>query len=79
MLFALFFLPTNDVINGFVKLHPEIRNNFNTDADNLLKYFEDMYIVRFRQSVPCRDPSFSINLWNIFNKTEQILPIINRR
>ena len=41
MLCILAFLPINNVINGFVTLCQEIRNNFNTDADDLLEYFED--------------------------------------
>ena len=76
MLCTLAFLLTN-VINCFVALCPEIRNNFNADADDLLEYFEDTYIGRFLQNAPRRDPLFFINLWNMFGRTDQELPRAN--
>ena len=76
MVCALAFVPYNDVINSFVTLCQEIRNNFNADADDLLEYFEDTYIGRFRQNAPRRNPLFNINLWNI-HRTDQELPRTN--
>ena len=37
----------NEVMNGFVALCQEIRNNFNAHADVLLEYFKDTYISQF--------------------------------
>ena len=77
MLCALAFLPPNDVINGFVALCQQIRNTFNADADDLLEYFEDTYIGRFRQNAPRRNPLFAIDLWNMYHRTDQELPRTN--
>ena len=63
-----------DVINGFVVLCQLICNTFNTDADDLLEYFEDTYIGRFRQNPSRRNPVFAIELWNMYHRTDQELP-----
>lgn len=77
MICALAFLPPNDVINGFDDLSNEIRNTFNGDADDLLEYFEDTYIGRFRRNAPRRAPLFAIELWNMFHRTDDELPRTN--
>ena len=76
MLCTLAFLPTN-LINCFVALCPETRNNFNADADDLLEYFMNTCIGRFFEIALYSDPLLFINLWNMFNKTDQELPWIN--
>ena len=39
-------------------------------ADDLLQYFENTYIGRYRRIAPRCPPLFAINLWNMFNRTE---------
>ena len=77
MICALAFFPPDDVINGFDDLCNEIRNTFNGDADDLLEYFEDTYIGRFRRNAPRRAPLFAIELWNMFHRTDDELPRTN--
>ena len=70
MLPALAFLPAGDVIEGFEELVDTIRVLYNDVADDLLQYFEDTYIGRYRRNAPRRPPLFAINLWNMFNRTD---------
>ena len=77
MISAVAFLPPNDVINGFDDLCVEIRNLYNGDVDDLLEYFEDTYIGRFRRNAPRRPPMFSIDLWNMFHRSDDELPRTN--
>lgn len=77
MIAAIAFVPLNDVINSFDDLSAEIRNQFNADADDILDYFEDNYIGRYRRNAPRRQPTFSIELWNMFNRTDDELPRTN--
>ena len=44
MLFALAFVPPNDIIHYFELLIDEICNNFNDECDDLIDYVEDNYI-----------------------------------
>ena len=76
MLCTLAFLPTN-LINCFVAFCPEIRNNFNANADDLLEYFVNTYIGQFFEIAVCSDSLLFINLWNTFNRTDQELPRTN--
>ena len=46
-------------------------------ADDFLQYFEDTYIGRYRRNVPRHPPLFTINLWNMFNRTDDELPRTN--
>ena len=73
MLPALAFLPAGDVIEGFEELVDTIRVLYNDVADDLLQYFEDTYIGRYRRNAPRRPPLFAINLWNMFNRTDSSL------
>ena len=77
MISAVAFLPPNDVINGFDDLCVEIRNLYNGDVDDLLEYFEDTYIGRFRRNAPRRPPMFSIDLWNMFHRSDDEFPRTN--
>ena len=74
MLCAIAFLPAADVIQGFEELVDEIRNIYNDEVDELLDYFEDNFIGRFRRNAPRRPPSFALDLWNMFNRTDDELP-----
>ena len=69
MLCAIAFLPAADVIQGFEELVDEIRNIYNNEVDEL-----DNFIRRFRRNAPRRPPSFAVDLWNMFNRTENELP-----
>lgn len=77
MICALAFIPPNSVIDAFVEVCQCIRNNFNDIADDLIQYFEDTYIGRFRQNAPRRNPIFNIGLWNMYHRTDQELPRTN--
>ena len=51
-----------------------IRVLYDDVADDLLQYFEDTYIGRYRRNAPRRSPFLAINLWNMFNRTDDELP-----
>ena len=72
MLYALAFLPTNGVINGFVTLCQEIQSNFNAYFARI--FWRYMYWSISSKHSLSRPFSF-INLWNMFDKTDQELPI----
>ena len=74
MLPALVFLPAGDVIEGFEELVDILYDDV---ADDLLQYFEDTYIGRYRRNAPRRSPLFANNLWNMFNRTANELPRSN--
>ena len=77
MLPALAFLQASDVIKGFEELVDTIRILYDDVADDLLQYFEDTYIGRYRRNAPRHPPLFAINLWNIFNRTDDELQRAN--
>ena len=77
MLPALAFLQAGDGIEGFEELVDTIRILENDAADDLLQYFKDTYIGRYRRNAPRRPPHFAINLWTIFNRTDDQLPRAN--
>ena len=77
MLPALAFLPAGDVIEGFEELPDTIRVLYDDVADDLLQYFKDTYIGRYRRNAPRRPPLFVINLWSMFNRTDDELPRAN--
>ena len=81
MLTGLTFLPPQDAARGFAAVCIEIRTNFGNVADELLAYFEDTYVGRFRLNAPRNDPIFSIKLWNMFHRTDAGFdkPIIARK
>ena len=77
MRFTLAFLPPEDVIEGSEELSDTIRGLYNDTVDDLLQYFEDTYIGRFRMNAPRRPPLFPIDLWDMFHRTDNELPRTN--
>ena len=77
MLPALVFLPAGDVIEGFEELVETITILYDDVADDLLQYVKDTYIGRYSRNAPRRPPPFAINLWNMFNRTDDELPHTN--
>lgn len=77
MLSALAFVPPQNVEDGFDALTDFIRNIYNNEIDDLLEYFEDTYIGRYRRNAPRREPLFNINLWNMYHRTDDELPRTN--
>ena len=62
MIAALAFVPPRDVVNSFNELCVVIRNQYDGDTDEVLDYFGDTYIGRFRRNAPRRPSLFSIQL-----------------
>ena len=77
MIAALAFVPPQDVVNSFDELCAVIVNQYDGDADEVLDYFENTYVGRFRRNAPRRSPLFPIELWNMFNRTAEELPRTN--
>ena len=65
MLYAVAFLPPADVVQGFQELVDEVRYIYNDEVDQLLDY------------TLCRPPSIALDLWNMFNRTDDELPRTN--
>ena len=64
MICALSFLPPDDVEEGFEQLSDVILEAYNDHMDNLLEYFEDTYIGRYRRNAP-RRPRCSLSTFGI--------------
>ena len=64
MIAALAFVPPFDVENAFEELAFEIRNRFNIEADNVLDYFEDTYIVQIPTKCTTRDEKNEIYIFS---------------
>lgn len=77
MICALAFLPPQDVIEGFEQLCDFILENHGDQLENLLEYFEDNYIGRYRRNAPRRPALFPIQIWNMFHRTYDELPRTN--
>ena len=43
----------------------------------MLGYFQDNYIGQFRCNAPRRRPTFNIETWNMFHRTDNGLPTTN--
>ena len=77
MIAAPAFVPPQDVINAFEQLADIIRNEHQAGLDDVLDYFEGSYIGTFQRNAPRRPPLFPIELWNMFNRTDDELPRTN--
>lgn len=63
MLLASSFLLAGNIIEGF----------YNDVADDLLQHFEKTCIARYLRNAPRHPPLFVVNLWNMFNRTDDEL------
>ena len=77
MLTALAFIPPQYVVRRFVAVCVEIRASFGYVANELLVYFEDIYVGIFHLDAPKNNPMFSKELWNMFHRTDMELPQTN--
>ena len=64
------FVPPKDVQNSYDQLAALILNQYGNGADGVLDYFEDNYVGMFHVIVPRVIPTFPINFWNMFNRTD---------
>ncbi|CAF1250999.1 unnamed protein product [Adineta ricciae] len=64
---ALTFLETNSVINGFERLSIDLGDGY----EDILDYFEGIYIGRLRPNRARRKPMFEISFWNMNRRTTQ--------
>lgn len=76
MLAALAFVPIDNVIESFDLLSDQIRHQY-AEAEQILDYFEDTYIGRFRRNGPRRAATFPINIWNMYARTNDEIPRTN--
>ena len=77
MVLALAFVPPVDVVESFERLHDLLREAYGDNLDEVLEYFENTYIGRFRRNAPRANPIFSIAMWNMFHRTHQEMPRTN--
>ena len=69
ILYAVAFMPPDNAIAGFEELSDLIRGTYQDEMDDLLDYFEESYINRYRSNAERRPPLFALNLWNMFHRT----------
>ena len=74
MLAALAFVPPNDIIDSFDTIRDYSRNGYGQDLDDMLDFFEENYIGRFRHNTRRRHPTFSTGTFNMFHRTDNKLP-----
>ena len=77
MIPALAFIPPQDVIQAFEILSEHLRETYGNEIDQLIDYFEDNYIGRFRRARRRVIPTFQKESWNMFHRTEQEMPRTN--
>ena len=77
MISVLAFAPPNHVQNSFDQLPVLIRNQYGNGVDGVLDYFEDNYVGRFRVNSLRVIPTFPIDFWNLFHRTDEELPRTN--
>ena len=77
MISASVFVSPNDVQDSCNQLAALIRNQYGNGADRVLDYFEDCYVWSFCVNDPSGIPTFPINFWNMFHRTDVELPRTN--
>ncbi|CAF0952690.1 unnamed protein product [Didymodactylos carnosus] len=65
---ALAFIPPCDVLHAYSRLALDLDD----DYQDILNYFEDTYIGRLRPNDTRRQPTFSIEFWNMHSRTTQL-------
>ena len=75
MLAAVAFVPVHEVAEVFERLETTVRDNYQeTAVDNLLDYFEDMFVGRYRRGRSRAPPTISIDMWNMKSRcTKEIM------
>jgi hypothetical protein len=73
---AVIFLPVDDVIANFDTL---IDAGYPDRAEPVVNYFEDNFIGRSDRRGICKQPTFPINSWNVFDRVLESLPRTNNR
>ena len=76
MMYALAFVPPEDVISSFELLQTmqffeekTEPSDVETDTQSLVDYFEDNYIGRLKRGGGRKKPRFDIALWNVYGST----------
>ena len=80
MIPALAFVPSDQVVDVFERVSDQITRIYADEVDlmnQLLIYFEDNYIGRLRRNAPRAAAIFPIQMWNMFNRTQQEMPRTN--
>ena len=67
---ALAFVLPVDIVACFEELTNHIWNVYNNECDNLLDYFENPNIGRFRRSAQRNHLLFPLNMWSMFHRTQ---------
>ncbi|CAF1172197.1 unnamed protein product [Didymodactylos carnosus] len=65
---GLAFIPPCDVLHAYSRLALDLDD----DYQDILNYFEDTYIGRLRPNNTRRQPTFSIEFWNMHTRTTQL-------
>lgn len=77
MLAALAFVLENNVNKYFNKLCDRIQQVYVYNCEEVLVYFENQYIGRFWRNAPRTPQLFSLDIWNMFYRTQYELPQTN--
>ncbi|CAF1119652.1 unnamed protein product, partial [Didymodactylos carnosus] len=70
---ALAFIPLCDILHAY----PRLALDYDDDYQDILNYFEDTYIGRLRPNNTRRQPTFSIEFWNMYKRTTQLFMCTN--
>ena len=74
MLAALAFVPVNGVVDTFDTL---LEGHAPATAQPIIDYFEDNFIGRLTRRHVRRAPLFSLDVWNVSGRVEDVLPRTN--
>ena len=74
MFAALAFVLENNVNKYLNKLRDRIQQVYVHNCEEILVYFENQYIGRFWRNAPRIPPFFSLDIWNMFHRTQYEFP-----